>query len=144
MNTTLYIENITDISSTAKAFVDLFSEEKVVAFVGEMGAGKTTFIKAICQELGVVDTVNSPTFALVNEYHTQKNKSIYHFDLYRIEQAEEVQDMGFEDYLFSGNWCFIEWPEIAEAYLPDNLIIAKIKELENGKRKIEIRETVKN
>ena len=88
-------------------------DNKVVLFYGEMGAGKTTLIKEICAQLGVTDGMSSPTFALVNEYHTKDNSTIYHFDLYRIKNIEECLDMGMEEYIQSGNYCFIEWPEIA-------------------------------
>jgi len=140
MATTLIIDSVQDISKVAQNFLKQFSKPRVIAFVGSMGAGKTTFIKAVCHELGVIDTVNSPTFAIVNEYKTKASGNIYHFDLYRIEQSQEVQDIGFEDYLYSGNWCFIEWPEIAEEYFPKDLVVATIEELENGKRKISIQE----
>ena len=132
----IVIKDIEDIERSAKVFLNQFSEPSVVAFVGEMGAGKTTFIKAICKELEVLDTVNSPTFAIVNEYETQNSKSIYHFDLYRIKKSEEVLDIGFEDYLYSGNWCFIEWPEIAEQYLPEQVAKVKIEEKESGQREL--------
>lgn len=135
---TIYINNISEIQESAKDFLSHFPKPSVIAFFGEMGAGKTTFIKAICQELGVIDTVNSPTFAIINEYEVEQGKNLYHFDLYRMEKPEEVVDIGFEDYLYSGNWCFIEWPEIAESYFPENLVRVKIEEIENGRRKISI------
>ncbi len=133
---TIFIDDIKDIQKAAVDFLRKFSEPKLIAFWGEMGVGKTTFIKAVCTELGVVDTVNSPTFAIINEYETLKGNLVYHFDLYRIEQSEEVLDIGFEDYLYSGHWCFIEWPEIAEQYFPKDIIKVRIEELEGGKRKI--------
>ena len=132
----LFIDSLSDIQSTAKVFLEQFEQASVVAFLGDMGAGKTTFIKALCKELGVVDTVNSPTFAIINEYETEQKERIYHFDLYRLEQSEDVLEIGFEDYIYSGNWCFIEWPEIAKAYLPENTVQIKIEEIEKGKRKL--------
>jgi tRNA threonylcarbamoyladenosine biosynthesis protein TsaE len=133
---TIFIENLKDIQTAAKSFLSCFSTPQLIAFYGEMGAGKTTFIKAVCSELGVIDTVNSPTFAIVNEYETNNGQIVYHFDLYRIEDTEELMDIGFEDYLYSKNWCFIEWPQIAEAYFPKTMVKVKIEELENGRRKI--------
>ncbi len=99
-----------EIISTAK--------HKVLLFYGEMGTGKTTLIKEIVKQLGVKDVANSPTFALVNEYLSQKGETIYHFDFYRIEKEEEVFDIGIEEYLYNNNWCFIEWPEKVENLLP--------------------------
>ena len=93
--------------------VEAIKNTKVVLFYGEMGSGKTTLIKDICKQLGVTDSMSSPTYALVNEYHTKENSTIYHFDLYRIKSIEECLDMGMEEYLYSGNYCFIEWPEVA-------------------------------
>ena len=137
----ILIKDIKDIQSSAKDFISQFSEPSVIAFIGEMGAGKTTFIKAICKELDVTDTVNSPTFAIINEYETKNSKSIYHFDLYRMEKPEEVLDIGFEDYLYSGNWCFIEWPEIAERYFPEQVTKVKIEEVEDGQRELTFMES---
>ena len=135
----LYINSLSDIQETAKEFLSCFSKPTVVAFVGGMGAGKTTFIKAICKELGVIDTVNSPTFAIINDYETKDGSNIYHFDLYRIEKAEEVEEIGFEDYLYSGKWCFVEWPEIADSYFPNKIVKVKIEELEDGRRQLSIK-----
>lgn len=134
----IFIENINEIQNSAKEFLSHFKEPAVLAFFGEMGAGKTTFIKAICQELGVIDTVNSPTFAIVNEYQTKSENNIFHFDLYRMEKPEEVLDIGFEDYIYSGNWCFIEWPQIAEPFFPKQIVMINIEEVKNGVRKISI------
>lgn len=131
---TIVIHSLSEIQDAAKVFLSHFEEPTVLAFFGEMGAGKTTFIKAICRELGVVDVVNSPTFAIINEYELIDAKNVYHFDLYRIEKPEEVLDIGFEDYMYSGNWCFIEWPSIAESYFPDNIVQVKIEEVEKGAR----------
>ena len=135
---TIIIEDINGIDKAAEEFLDIIPQPRVLAFIGEMGAGKTTFIKAVCKALGTIDTVNSPTFAIINEYETENKKPIFHFDLYRLEQPEEVLDIGFEDYLFSGNWCFIEWPKIAERYLPEQHVKVEIKEIESGKRQVSI------
>ncbi|WP_315548626.1 tRNA (adenosine(37)-N6)-threonylcarbamoyltransferase complex ATPase subunit type 1 TsaE, partial [Prevotella koreensis] len=108
------INNIDDIARAARRFIDNMPQGKVFAFYGKMGAGKTTFIKAICEELGVKDVITSPTFAIVNEYEGDGNATIYHFDFYRIKKLDEVYDMGYEEYFFSGNPCFIEWPELIE------------------------------
>ncbi len=132
----IIIENLSEIDKAAKQFLSYFSEPKVVALYGEMGVGKTTFIKALCKRLGVLDMVNSPTFAIVNEYETEHDNLLYHFDLYRMENPEEALDIGFEDYLYSGRWCFIEWPQIATQYFPKDIVQIKIEELEKGMRKI--------
>ena len=109
----------------------------VVAFYGKMGAGKTTFIKALCEELGVEDVITSPTFAIVNEYTIgERGESIYHFDFYRIKRLEEVYDMGYEDYFYSGNLCLIEWPELIEEILPDEAIRVTIAEQPDGSRSL--------
>ena len=111
---------------------------KVVLFNGLMGAGKTTFIKALCKKLGVEDVTSSPTFSLVNDYQTTQGNSIYHFDLYRIKSEIEALDMGIEEYLYSGNWCFIEWPEKIPNLLPENVTTINIREIETGERAMEI------
>ena len=113
-------------------------DNKVVLFYGEMGAGKTTLIKEICAQLGVTDGMSSPTFALVNEYHTKDNSTIYHFDLYRIKNIEECLDMGMEEYIQSGNYCFIEWPEIALPLMPDNYCSVSIKTEKDNARSISL------
>lgn len=95
------------------------SKHKVLLFEGQMGAGKTTLIKAISKELGIVDVANSPTFSIVNEYRTKNNQTVYHFDLYRLEEEEEAYDMGIDEYFDSGNWCFIEWPEKTPNLIPN-------------------------
>lgn len=111
---------------------------KVVLFNGLMGAGKTTFIKALCKHLGVEDVTSSPTFSLVNDYETSEGTSIYHFDLYRINSEIEALDMGIEEYLYSNNWCFIEWPEKIPNLLPEKFTTVNIRETESGERVLEI------
>jgi len=123
----------------ASKFLRLMRNKKVFAFFGPMGVGKTTFIKALCNEMGVVEIVTSPTFALVNEYQTGKGEIIYHFDFYRINKIEEVYDFGYEDYFFSGNYCFIEWPDKIAEILPDNVVYVQMVENEDGSRSINIR-----
>jgi tRNA threonylcarbamoyladenosine biosynthesis protein TsaE len=114
----LIINDITELSAAAKEIVSSFKDQKMILFYGEMGAGKTTLIKAICTELAVKDAVSSPTFSIVNEYHTLSDKKIYHFDFYRIKSVDEAYDLGYEDYFYSKNYCFIEWPEKIAEILP--------------------------
>ena len=111
-------------------------DNTVFAMYGKRGAGKTTFTKAVCECLGVEDVINSPTFAIVNEYRSDSSELIYHFDFYRIKKLEEVYDMGYEDYFYSGALCFIEWPELIEDVLPGDAVKVYIDELEDGSRKI--------
>lgn len=143
MLTILIIRNLHTIRFTAKQFVTHLKNnpEKVYCFYGKMGAGKTTFIKAICEEMGVQETVNSPTFSIVNEYEAKNGEIIYHFDCYRINKIQEALDLGAEEYLYSGNYCFIEWPENIDAILPDNVVSVVIEEVEDGLRMVTI-ETV--
>ena len=135
---TLEILSLNNIHQTAQQFIDLMGKNTVFAFNGTMGAGKTTFIKAICDVMGVQETVNSPTFSIVNEYEARNGKIIYHFDCYRINKIQEALDLGAEEYLYSGNLCFIEWAENIAPLLPDSLVNVNIKEVENGKRLIVI------
>ncbi|MFA8299672.1 MAG: tRNA (adenosine(37)-N6)-threonylcarbamoyltransferase complex ATPase subunit type 1 TsaE [Hyphomicrobiales bacterium] len=128
MKREIIVKDISELNNAAKILLSEFPEERVFAFFGEMGAGKTTFIKSICEEIQVEDIVNSPTFAIINEYYTVNQDSVYHFDFYRMKKQEEAFDIGFEDYLYSGNYCFIEWSEKVEDLLPDNIIIVKITE----------------
>ena len=132
---TLTITSLAQIHNVAKQFIDNIGTGKVFAFYGKMGSGKTTFIKAICEELGVTDVITSPTFAIVNEYHSaQTPKPIFHFDFYRIKKLEEVYDMGYEDYFYSGSLCFLEWPELIEEILPADVVKVKIEEQADGSR----------
>ncbi len=132
----LKINHIDDINEVARQFVDQMGDHKVFAFYGKMGAGKTTFIKAMCEELGVTDVINSPTFAIVNEYMDGKGESIYHFDFYRIKRVEEVYDIGFDEYIYSGNLCLMEWPELIEQLLPEETVRVDIMENPDGTRVI--------
>ncbi len=130
------ITSIKELEKTAGKLISYFPDEKVFAFYGKMGAGKTTFIQAICRYLGTKDNITSPTFALINEYKTTKNASIFHFDFYRIKDLEEAFDLGYEDYFYSGDYCFIEWPEMIEPLLPENVVEVKIEVANNETRTI--------
>lgn len=112
--------------------------KKIILFNGEMGVGKTTLIKQLCKSLGVEDATSSPTFSLVNEYYTSNNQIVYHFDFYRLNKETEALDMGVDDYLYSGNWCFIEWSEKISNLLPDETSIINIVLLSDGKRELEL------
>ncbi len=130
------IKNLEGLQSAAREFIGRMGDRRVFAFYGEMGAGKTTFIKAVCKELGVTETVASPTFAIINEYRGGDGEPVYHFDFYRIHKLEEVFDFGYEDYLYSGHICFIEWPELVEQILPQDTVRVSIRETDNGSRTI--------
>ena len=133
------IENIEKIREAAREFVANIGDSTVFAFYGKMGAGKTTFIKAVCEELGVEDVITSPTFAIVNEYRSDASgELIYHFDFYRVKKIEEVYDMGFEDYFYSGALFFIEWPELCEEVLPEDTVKVTIEESSDGTRVVTI------
>lgn len=134
----LEINSLETINNAAIDFVKQMGNNTVFAFYGNMGAGKTTFIKAICKELGVEDAINSPTFAIVNEYRSKTSELIYHFDFYRIKTEKEVFDLGYEDYFYSGSLCFIEWPELIENLLPLDVIKIHIRETENGQRLVSV------
>ncbi len=131
----IQIKNLEEIREAARTFISHIGNCTVFAFYGKMGAGKTTFIKALCEELGVDDVITSPTFAIVNEY-TAQDGPVYHFDFYRIKKLEEVYDMGFEDYFYSGSLCLIEWPELIEEVLPDDAVKVSITENADGSRTI--------
>lgn len=133
----LYINSLDDLHAVARTFIEALDEHTVVAFYGGMGAGKTTFVKALCEELGIDDVVNSPTFSIVNEYRSDETgELVYHFDFYRINKLSEVYDMGYEDYFYSGALCFIEWPELIEELLPEDALRVEITELPDGRRRI--------
>ncbi|MBO5916388.1 MAG: tRNA (adenosine(37)-N6)-threonylcarbamoyltransferase complex ATPase subunit type 1 TsaE [Bacteroidales bacterium] len=129
--------SLQEIDRVAADFVKILAESpsKVVAFYAEMGAGKTTFIKALCAQLGVDAEVNSPTFAIVNDYPSP-NGSVFHFDYYRIKSLSEAYDIGSEDYFYSGCICLIEWPEKMEALLPEDAIVVRISVLDDGRREM--------
>ena len=131
------IEKLDNIREAAREFIANIGDSTVFAFYGNMGAGKTTFVKAVCEELGVDDVITSPTFSIVNEYRSeQTGELIYHFDFYRVKKIEEVYDMGFEDYFYSGALCFIEWPELCEEVLPDDTVKVSINEEPDGSRTV--------
>ena len=137
------INSLDSIREAARQFIDGIGQHRVFAFYGSMGAGKTTFVKAICEELGVDDVITSPTFAIINEYALDSDmlpdvSSVYHFDFYRIKKLEEVYDMGYEDYFYSGALCFIEWPELIEELLPEDAVKVSIKENPDGSRTVEV------
>ncbi len=131
------ISSLDAINEAAKQFVAAMGSNRVFAFYGKMGAGKTTFIKALCTELGVDDVITSPTFAIVNEYTAGDGSPIYHFDFYRIKKLDEVYDMGYEDYFYNGGLCLIEWPEQIESLLPEDAVEVHIAEQPDGTRTIE-------
>ena len=134
------INTLESINDAAQAFLAAIGDHRIIAFYGKMGAGKTTFIKAICEELGTDDVVTSPTFAIVNEYQTANPQypTVFHFDFYRIHKLEEVYDMGYEDYFYSGNLCLIEWPELIEDLLPDDTLCVTININDDGTRSLDI------
>jgi tRNA threonylcarbamoyladenosine biosynthesis protein TsaE len=114
----IILSNLSQLPAVAKQLLQSFDGEKIIAFYGEMGSGKTTLIKAICEELGVKDTISSPTYSIVNEYRTLKGEKVYHFDFYRIKSVDEAYDMGYEEYFYSKAYCFIEWPEKIAELMP--------------------------
>ena len=134
---TIAISSLQDLPRAARVFLQSLGERRLVAFYGAMGAGKTTFIKAVCDALGVTDVVNSPTFAIVNEYYSERlAENVFHFDFYRIRHADEVRDLGFDDYLRSGCFCLMEWPELVEELLPDDIVRVTLSELPDGSRSL--------
>jgi tRNA threonylcarbamoyladenosine biosynthesis protein TsaE len=132
------VESLEEIKQAAKDFLAFQHKGKVFAFYGGMGAGKTTFIKAICLELGVEENISSPTFSIVNEYITPKGESIFHFDCYRLRNIREAYDFGAEEYFYSGSMCFVEWPEILEELLPSEVVKVRINVIDENIREIEI------
>lgn len=132
------VGKLTDLPEIAASLLPFLEERKVWRFDGEMGAGKTTLIQAICLQMGVQHTVQSPTFAIVNEYEDATGNLIYHFDCYRLKSVEEALNIGVEEYLYSGNYCFIEWASRIESILPDDTGVIEIQEINNEKRKITV------
>lgn len=133
----IIIKSLEDIDGAARTFAANMGDSRVFAFYGSMGAGKTTFIKALCRHMGVDDVITSPTFSIVNEYHRAGGSGIiYHFDFYRIKRLDEVYDMGYEEYFYSGSPCFIEWPELIEDLLPEDAVKVTIGETEGGARTV--------
>lgn len=131
------INSLEELAKAAREFIEATKGRNVFTFNGEMGAGKTTFISEVCRQLGVSADTSSPTFAIINEYESETTgEKIYHFDCYRLEEPEEAYDLGTEDYLHSGAKCFIEWPEMIEALLPDDVLEVKIQEEADGSRTI--------
>lgn len=131
------IESLENINEVAKAFLDKYSDSKVIAMYGSMGVGKTTFVKAVCNVLGMDDDASSPSFSIVNEYRGD-DKTVYHFDFYRINEPEEAYDFGYEEYFYSGNMCFVEWPEKIDSLMPEDALIMKFSEKEDGVRVIDV------
>ncbi|PBJ15791.1 tRNA (adenosine(37)-N6)-threonylcarbamoyltransferase complex ATPase subunit type 1 TsaE [Flavobacterium sp. ACN6] len=129
--------SLDQIQQTAQQILDS-NPKKIILFNGEMGVGKTTLIKQLCKSLGVQDATSSPTFSLVNEYYTTDNQIVYHFDFYRLNKETEALDMGVDDYLYSGSWCFIEWSEKIENLLPEETSTITIELLEDGKRNLNL------
>lgn len=135
-NKGIYLLNEQGREVAATDFLDKCGTARIFAFDGKMGAGKTTFIKYLCEAMGTEDIVNSPTFAIVNVYEISNGEEVYHFDCYRIKDIREAMDFGAEEYLYSGNYCFIEWAEMIEPLLPDNTVWVKIEVMENGERRL--------
>lgn len=129
---------LADLPQIAEQLLSVIGNHKIIAFHGEMGAGKTTLIKQLCKTLKVVDTIQSPTFSIVNEYLTEDNQQVYHFDFYRIKEEEEALDFGVEEYFYSGNYCFIEWPEKIPNLIPEKAVKVSITLTEDNKRLITI------
>ena len=134
---TLSLEFVSELPAIAKSILDFAKGKKIFCFYGELGAGKTSLIKELCKQLGMKDEGSSPTFSLINEYQTKDEKKLFHFDLYRLKNESEIYDIGYEEYLFSGNYCFIEWPEKIERLLPPNFVKVRI-EVKEGERIISI------
>lgn len=133
----IQINSLDELQEAAQQLLIQFPEERIFAFYGSMGAGKTTFIKALCRELGSTDPITSPSFALINEYSGSKQEQIFHFDFYRINSIEEALDIGFDDYIYSKAYCFMEWPERITPLLPDKLLEIKIEAIEPTVRLIQ-------
>lgn len=132
------ISDLKELPKAAEQFINLIGNRKVFALYGSMGAGKTTFIKEICEQLGVKEPINSPTFAIINEYSSRDGAPIFHFDFYRIKNLDEAKEIGTEDYFYSGNLCFIEWPELVSDLLPYDTVKVTIEEQSDGSRNITV------
>lgn len=139
MEKTFLCKSLEDLPEIADQLLKLVPEDKIFAFKGNMGVGKTTFIKVLCKKLAVVNEVVSPTFSIINEYYSESFGSVYHFDFYRINKVEEVLDIGYEEYLYSGNYCLMEWPEKIENLLPENMVYVTIENLDDIARSIHIK-----
>lgn len=133
------VNGIEELPGAAEKILEFAGDYRIFAFEGKMGAGKTTLISTICRALKVVDEASSPTFSIVNEYLTESEESIFHFDFYRIKKLEEVFDIGFEEYIYSDSYCFMEWPELISDLLPEKYVSVKISENEEGNRIIEVK-----
>ncbi len=134
----LKISSEAELKNVASAIIENITDKKVILFYGEMGAGKTTLIKQLSKALGVEESTASPTFSIVNEYLSKTEEKLYHFDFYRIEDEEEVMDLGYEDYFYGGNYCFIEWPEKIPNLLPDNTVKVSIEVDKDNNRLISV------
>lgn len=132
MTETITCSGVEELEEIAKKLLNKYPQQRVFAFYGAMGAGKTTFIKTLCNHLEVTDNVSSPTFAIVNVYNTRTSQQIFHFDLYRLKKEQELLDIGYEDYFFSGNFCFIEWPELFEQLIPEEAVKVRITQVEDN------------
>lgn len=135
---TFLISSLDKIEQVAAEFISTYKEPAVFCFYGSMGAGKTTFVQALCAQLRVVDVVNSPSFAIVNEYNTENDDAVYHFDFYRLKEEEEAFDLGYEDYFYSNNYCFVEWPEKIASLLPEKRYDVTVTVLDDMTRQIEV------
>lgn len=131
--------NLTDLTAIASKVIAESKSHKIFLFEGEMGAGKTTLIKAVCAELNVDDNVSSPTFGIVNEYYSPSNGDVYHFDFYRLDDEHEVVEIGVEDYFYSGNYCFIEWSSKIPSYIPNEYVVVNIKIVDENTRELELK-----
>ena len=122
----IVVNCVSELERASTSLLELINDNTIVCFYGAMGVGKTTFIKEICKKLGVEDVVSSPTFSIINEYLTDNDESVYHFDFYRIEKEEEAFDIGYEEYFYQGNLCLIEWPEKISSIIPENIMKVQI------------------
>ncbi len=132
----LKIKSPVALEDAARQLLEAFPNQRIFAFYGEMGVGKTTFIKALCRALKVTDVTSSPSYGLIHEYRTVQGTSVYHFDFYRIEAVEEVYDIGYEEYMYSGEYCFLEWPELIDAILPEDTVRIVMSTQDKGVRNL--------